>query len=78
MTEPMTLTYEEQLLLAELLDGPKPDRNGKPERMLVGLGFARRIDIGQIEITAAGVNRLGMLAEARGEADDLFNGDHGF
>jgi hypothetical protein len=72
------LTREEEMLLALLLDGPRPDRDRASERVLVNSGFAKRIDIGQIEITAAGIDKLGALAMARGEAVDIFNGDHGF
>lgn len=72
------LTYEEELTLALLLDGPRPDHDRIPDRVLVNSGFAKRIDVGQIEITAAGVDKLGELAKARGEPDDIFNGDHGF
>ena len=72
------LTYEEQLLLANLLDGAQEDRDCTPHRVLVNRGLARRVDIGQIEITAAGVDKLGAMAKARGEPDDIFNGDHGF
>jgi len=72
------LTYNEQLVLALLLDGPRDDYDGIPERVLVNRGFAHRIDPGKIEITAAGVDELGRLADARGEPDDLYNGDHGF
>jgi len=49
------LTCEEKLLLAALTErGPQPDHDSIPERALVNLGFARRIDIGLIEIAAAG------------------------
>jgi hypothetical protein len=48
------LTYAENLLLHSLLDGPKADRDGIPDRVLVNVGLARRIDPGLIEITKAG------------------------
>lgn len=48
------LTYEEKLLLTRLKEGPRPDRDGIPERVLVNTGLARRIDVGQIEITDGG------------------------
>jgi hypothetical protein len=72
------LTYEEELLLANLLDGPQEDRDCTPHRVLVNTGLARRVDIGQIEITAAGIDKLGALAKARDDSDDVHNGDHGF
>jgi hypothetical protein len=51
MTE---LTYEENLLLDRLVEGPQPDRDCIPERVLVSTGMARRIDPGMLEITNAG------------------------
>lgn len=74
----VVLTYDEQLILSLLLDGPLDDRDRISERVLINSGFARRIDPGRMEITSAGVDKLGELAKARGEPDDIFNGDHGF
>lgn len=72
------LTYEEELLLANLLDGPMEDRDCTPHRILVNKGYARRIDIGKIEITTAGLDKLAAAAKARGEPDDIYSGNHGF
>ena len=72
------LTFAEQLLLARLLDGPRDDHNTVECRVLINNGFAQRVGTGMMEITAAGVDELGKMAHARGEADDIFNGDHGF
>lgn len=52
------LTFEEKLLLKELANGPREDRDCTPHRVLVGEGLARRIDIGMIEITDAGRARI--------------------
>ena len=48
------MTYEDKMLLSALVDCPQEDRDCHPHRVLVNLGLAKRVDIGQIEITDAG------------------------
>jgi hypothetical protein len=49
-----TLTHEENLTMEWLASGPIEDRDCIPERVLVNLGYAKRVDTGMLEITATG------------------------
>ncbi|WP_027578461.1 hypothetical protein [Bradyrhizobium sp. Ai1a-2] len=64
------LTSEEQMLLNELMKGPRTDHDRIPERVLVNTGMARRVDPGMIEITNAGRTwaRMPDVAEELGHA----------
>lgn len=51
------LTYEERLLLKLIAVGPREDRDGIPERVLVNRGYAERFDPGMLRITDKGRER---------------------
>lgn len=52
------LTSEELIILRALDERTRPDDDTYPIRVLVNMGYAQRVGLGQIVITEAGRERL--------------------